>query len=314
MRWIAMALVAAGTALAAGVETFEIRGSVEPEGRTRVVIHGSTVPFSQTVLSDLHGKFKAKNLAKGTYTVAAFSRMRGEARLTVEVGPSTADPKRRVPIVLKLKETDATREALRRRNLVSANQLKTPEKAYREWEAAQKCLGRRDSDCAAKRLEKAVAIGPHFSAAWNLLGTIYYQTRRFPLAEQSFRRALEEDPQAFEPLVNLGGVLVNLNRLDEALECNQRAILRRPQDALANSQLGMTYFALGKFDLARKYLEESRRIDPAHFSHPQLLLAEIHLRQRQPQRAADDLEDFLKHHPDAPNAAAVKTAIARLRE
>ena len=314
MRWIVLALASAGAATAATGGPYELVGSVQPEGRARVSIHGSTVPFSKGVLADPAGRFKVKKLAQGAYTVSVFSRSRGEARLTIEVGPSTADTKNRVHVTLRLQETEATREALRRRNLVSAKQLATPEKAYREWNAAQKQLARRDSAAAAKHLEKAVEIAPHFAIAWNLLGTIYYQTRRFTLAEETFRRALAEDPQAFEPLVNLGGVLLNVNKLDEAMGYNLRAVLKRPQDALANSQLGMTYFALGKFDLARKYLEESRRLDPAHFSHPQLILAEIHLRQRQPAQAADDLEDFLKHHPDSPQAEAVRTALARLRQ
>ncbi len=129
-----------------------------------------------------------------------------------------------------------------------------------------------------------------------------------------FRRSLAEDPTAYEPLVNLGGALVTLNKLDEAMDYNLRAVLARPGDALANSQLGMTYMALGKLDLACKYLEVARSLDPAHFSHPQLLLAEIHFQQKQPAAAAEDLEDFLKHHPDAPNAASLRSVIAKLRE
>ena len=73
----------------------------------------------------------------------------------------------------------------------------------------------------------------------------------------------------YEPLVNLGGVLINMRKFDEALELNVHAVLVRPGDALANSQLGMTYFEVGNFDTAIKYLERARKIDPAHFSHPQ---------------------------------------------
>ena len=56
---------------------------------------------------------------------------------------------------------------------------------------------------------------------------------------------------AYEPLVNLGGVLVTLNKLDEAWKFNGFAVLERPGDALANSQMGMTYFGLGDFDRRR---------------------------------------------------------------
>ena len=73
-------------------------------------------------------------------------------------------------------------------------------------------------------------------------------------------------------------MVINLNNLDEAWKYNVYAVLVRPADALANAQLGMTYFGLGKWDLAEKHLVTARQIDPAHFSHPQLFLAEIHLR------------------------------------
>ena len=76
----------------------------------------------------------------------------------------------------------------------------------------------------------------------------------------------------------------------------------------------MTYFELGQFDSAVKYLERARRIDPTHFSHPQLFLAEIHLRRGQKREAAGVLEDFLKHHPDYPQAETMRRNIVELRQ
>ena len=109
-------------------------------------------------------------------------------------------------------------------------------------------------------------------------------------------------------------MLVTLHKLDEALEVNVHATLTRPNDALANSQLGMTYFELGQFDSAVKYLERARQIDAAHFSHPQLFLAEIHLRRGQKGEAATMLEDFLQHHPDYPRAEIMRRHIVELRQ
>jgi tetratricopeptide (TPR) repeat protein len=204
-------------------------------------------------------------------------------------------------------------DALRRHHSVSAKQLAVPDKAAREYEEAQRDLGRRDIGSAIKHLLRAVEIAPQFSAAWNNLGTIAYQTRQYPRAEECFRAALDADPGAYEPLVNLGGVLVNLNNLDEAWKYNAFAVLMRPNDALANSQLGMTYFGLGKVDLAEKHFRQAQQIDPGHFSHPQLFLAEIHLRRGENAAAADDLEDFLKHHPDWPQAENMRQKIAEWR-
>jgi hypothetical protein len=54
--------------------------------------------------------------------------------------------------------------------------------------------------------------------------------------------------------------------------------------------------------------------NPAHFSHPQLFLAEIHLRNGDRSAAAEALEDFLRHHPDWPQSARMKEEIIGLRK
>jgi len=213
-----------------------------------------------------------------------------------------------------LRESDFTLSTLVRQNIVSARQLAVSESARRDFRNAQKDLSRHDVDSAVKRLEHAVDLAPQFSAAWNSLGVIAYQTHKYQRAEECFRNAAEEDPQSFEALVNLGGVLVTVRKLDEAMDYNLKAVLARPNDALANAQLGMNYYLLREYDLAEKYLERTRRIDPASFSYPQLLLSEIHLGRGEREKAASDLEDFLARHPDWAEAGKMRQTISKLRE
>jgi uncharacterized protein HemY len=97
------------------------------------------------------------------------------------------------------------------------------------------------------------------------------------------------------------------------MEYNLKAVLQRPNDALANAQLGMSYFMLGRYDLASKYLERTREIDPANMTYPQLMLFQIHVRRGERGAAASDLEDFLARHPDWPQAVKVRETIAGLR-
>jgi tetratricopeptide (TPR) repeat protein len=235
--------------------------------------------------------------------------------VTVEIGPASADSHQHVALDLHLKDSEFTfQDAVRQQNSVSARELAIPERAWREYGEAKKCLGRRDIDDAKNHLEKAVALAPQLSAAWNTLGTLAYQERRFDRAAKYFRQALAHTPESYEPLVNLGGVLINLNKLEEARSFNERAVATRPNDALANSQLGITYFELSRFDLAEKYLARAVEIDPSHFSHPQLLLAEIHVRQNRPKAAAEDMEGFLRLHPDWPQAETLQENIAKLRK
>ncbi len=235
---------------------------------------------------------------------------RGEARTTVDIGPHSADSRGRVGVTVVIDEAKLSPD---RGPVVSTRELSIPPRARKDYAEAQKKLARHDAEGAIALLKRAVDTAPQFSAAWNNLGTIAYQTRAYSDAEKYFRRALQEDPAAYEPLVNLGGVLLTLGKADEAYNFNLYSVLKRPSDALANSQLGMNYFALGKMHLAERYLLEAVRLDPAHFSHPQLLLAEIYLRENDPGRAAAELEDFLNRHPDWQTAGQMRAAIAKLR-
>ena len=311
MRFLLAASIAC--VVAAASPQYELRGVLRPPSAATVYLYGATTPFSTWTLADPQGRFQFKKLLAGTYTISIYVRDRGEARQTVEIGPGAADSKHRVELAIDLAESRFVYSEVERHNKVSTSQLAIPLGAFREYEQAEKDLGRRDVAGARAHLGRAVEMAPQFFAAWNTLGTIAYQTRDFPRAEECFRRSLEAEPSAYEPLVNLGGVLVTLLKLEEALRFNTYAVAARPNDALANSQLGMTYFHLGRMELARKHLEEARKLDPAHFSHPQLLLAEIDAREKNWNRAAADLEDFLAHHPDWPQREKMRAAIQSLR-
>lgn len=299
--------------LASGAD-YQVNGRLAPAARTAVVLNGVTAPFERSTLSDSGGHFRFDRLPAGTYTLTAVAGVRGEVRETVEIGPGTADAKRRVDVKLVLGEDRVEADRRSGRGVVAARDLAVPAAAIKEQAAARQALATHDTAGAVTHLRRAVEIAPGLSAAWNQLGTIAYQTGEYAEAEQDFRRALEADAEAFEPLVNLGGVLLNLERPQEALRYNQSAVERRPNDALANSQLGMSWFYSGNPGQAERYLAAAKRLDPAHFSQPQLLLAEIYLRRNERAAAIGELEDLLRRHPDAARATQIRATIAQLSE
>jgi Tfp pilus assembly protein PilF len=288
---------------------FEITGRVAPPAKASISLRGALSPFSKSTLADSQGSFRIGDLEPGSYTLHVFAPGLGETQRTVSVGPGSADDRGRVSIDISLEGPAVLPD---RSGMVSARELAIPDAARREYERAEKALARRDVQRAALHLEKAVEIEPRYCAAWNHLGTIAYQTGRYQEAEKHFRRALASDPDAYAPLVNLGGVLINLERAGEALSYNLHAVLKRPSDALANSQLGMTYALLGKSELAEKHLREAIRLDPAHFSEPQLFLAEISARRGDREQAVHWLESLLEARPDSPHTPAIKARIAVL--
>ncbi len=301
----------------AGAQSFELRGRIyTPEGKllqgrmASVSLFGATTPFVADVLA-LGGQFKFGKLPAGTYMIAVFVPGLGETRQTVEVGKSLADSKGRVEVKIVLRESTTHR---RRTSTVSVRELGIPEPARAEYQRALKALSGRQVEAAIGHLEKAVELSPNYVEAINHLGTIHYQTRQYARAEEYFRQALAQDGNAYEPLVNLGGTLLSLNRYEEALAINRHATLARPEDALAHSQLGLNLFALGDLENAVTHLNRAKKLDPAHFSHPQMTLAEIYLRKGDREAAIAELEEFVRLHPDDPNAPKFREGISRLRQ
>ena len=99
----------------AGDPLYELLGRLMPEGHTRVSLFGATAPFQAETESDDNGRFHFRNLRAGTYTVAVIMPGRGEARQTAEIGPGTADSRRRVNLSLQFKESDFVRDDVVRR-------------------------------------------------------------------------------------------------------------------------------------------------------------------------------------------------------
>lgn len=297
----------AAMVLHAATDQLELDGQIEDVTTpVHVSLYGAESPFTAFATSNSHGFFRFRGLQPGTYIVSAYIHRRGEARRTAVVTGSLADAKGIVRITIPLPPPTSTVDRARRRSTVSVAQLSIPESARQKYAESQKDLARRDTEHAIVRLKEAVALAPKFAEAWNSLGVIAYQTRDYPQAEQYFRKALDADPGDWTPALNLGGVLLNLKKATEALDYNRSAVQAHPNDALANSQLGMDYFQLGQMEQAEQYLSTAERLDPSHFSHPQLMLAEIYARRGDKASTLRELRDFVSRFPDSAAAQEIR--------
>jgi len=284
-------------------------GKPFPRVFSEVYLHGAVTPFRSQTLSGPDGRFHFKKIPPGTYTLVVAVHHAGELSKTIEVGPSFADSKGRVTADLVFAES----RPVERDRTVSTAELSVPERARQEFIKARQCLAQRDIKGAVERLKKAVEMAPQFTTAWNELGTISYQTRQFQQAETYFREALKQDPVSYPPLVNLGGTLLSLNKLEEALPFNLAAVKAKPSDALAHSQLGQNYFFLGQAEHAETHLKQAKALDPSHFSHPQIILIEIYIRTKRLSAAVAEMEEFIKLHPDSDWTPKVRKLLETIR-
>jgi tetratricopeptide (TPR) repeat protein len=315
------------SALAAPQETslarrFEFRGRVVTPRKVatrtrRIALRLIQVgePFSAETLADFDGSFRFKNLPEGVYSFSIVIPTAGEMRTTIDLTRSFADARGRIERTFTYTEDELAHEALPvQRVTVSVRELEIPGKARSEFSDARNDLRKGKIDSAKEHLLRAVKLAPEFVEALNQLGVLAYQRRAFEEAESYFRKALAKVPDAYEPLVNLGGALLSLGRAEEAVEVNRRAQEARPKDPLAAAQLGLSYYLQGNDADARNYLMLTEQLDPGHFSNPQIPLANIYLHDSDEQAAIDELQSFLKLHPDSPEADSVREQIRKAQQ
>ena len=299
----------------ADTERLKLRGFVAPPvDQARIFISSVEQPYRGEAKVS-RGKFQFKQLPPGTYTLTLEHPDWGELRRTVAVTAGRADKKGRVDVEFPVRSSQTSHSRkVADDSVVSLRELRIPPKAYALRRQALEALEQGDEKRAIARLQRAVEIAPDLAEAWNTLGTLANTSRDFATAEQYFRTALEKDPAAFAPLVNLGGVVLAQGRYDEAIELNQEAVEARDDDALAHAQLGMAHFFRGDKGEAMRHLLRARQLDPAHFTHPQLFLAEIHASGGRLEQAAWELEQLMKLHPNSNAAARAEAALEELEK
>ncbi|MDZ4801084.1 MAG: tetratricopeptide repeat protein [Bryobacteraceae bacterium] len=326
-RHLTTALVILGSLQAAESvapkERFDIRGVVDvmgsPEmrrfGRSAALrLSSSTSPYAASGHSDpLTGQFRFKKVPVGLYTLDAFGRG-GSARYAIRIDREAAGEQKTIRMVVRLQvRTGDLKNHLRRRYEVSYRTLSIPDKAIREFEAAEKRIQKDEYPAAIERLERAVELAPQYTTAWNRLGIIAFHQKRLPDAERYFKGAADNNPEAWDSRLRLGQVILMQGRASEAVPWVEEAVRLRPADASAHSQLALTYVELRQYDKAVPHLNETRRLDPKHYSEPQLWLARIYVAQKKYPNAVREVEEYVSIHPRSPESESLKTWLKNVR-
>jgi Flp pilus assembly protein TadD len=233
---------------------------------------------------------------------------------TVVVSPATADDKQvvqqRFVFGQTLKEIPPPATPV----AVSVQELSIPDRARLEYQKAmQATRGRTPNYQSAERhLENAVAICPNYVSAISALGSACYHKKEYQKAESYCRKALSITPDWYESLAVLGAIFNDLGRFQEALAFNEKAVKRMPGDAAANEQMARALMGLRRDQEALPYLQAVEEIDPYHASEPQLLLAGVHARQGDRQKAAAKLQEYARLRPETALAAEVRNSLHQL--
>ena len=150
-----------------------------------------------------------------------------------------------------------------------------------------------EAEQSAEKAEQISQEPAGKQSAQFMLGVTYERQKKFDLAEEQFRKVLQQDPENAQVLNYYGYVLANRGvRLDEATAMIQHALKIDPTNGAYLDSLGWAYFKQSKFPEAEEYLRkaiEREHNDPTILSH----LADVYLKTGQDERAADLLDRSL---------------------
>jgi len=127
-------------------------------------------------------------------------------------------------------------------------------------------LARGQADTALEEVKQAIAAKPDMSAAHNLRGLIYGSLGEMKLADESFRRALQLDPNDGDAMHNYGWFLCQQRQFAEAAAQFERALLQPQYRDVVRTLLaqGVCQARAGQWAQAERTLSRSYELDPSN--------------------------------------------------
>ena len=180
---------------------------------------------------------------------------------------------------------------------------------------AKKLLSLGHAQAAKDILQDLDEAGAATAESQYLMGTILHRENRFAEAVNSFKRALQLDPNFTDAAISLSIVYNDTGHYNEGkkvFEQAEKSALRKansptPSIVLAKEistkhmELGSLYRQLQRFDeAANEYLKASR-VDPENID-ARILLAKTHGQRGQIKLAQEELENLVREKPDHTNA------------
>lgn len=117
---------------------------------------------------------------------------------------------------------------------------------------------------AIDQINKAIALKPDASRAYNLLGIAYFFEKKYELAREKFEKALDLDSSYAQAYSNLGNVCFMRQQFGEAIEMFKKALSISPHLVSANYSLGTLLLNQEKIEEGTRYISKGVELDP-HF-------------------------------------------------
>ncbi len=122
-----------------------------------------------------------------------------------------------------------------------------------------------ESAKAIKSFRQALALRPHYIEAENNLGLALYATNHKVEAQSAYKTAIEwqgQTPHDSQPFLNMGTLLVESHKSEEALPYLTKAIELARDNPKAHQELAKAYSELNQLEQAQSELEAAVKLAP----------------------------------------------------
>ena len=265
----------------------------------------------RTAVTDEYGNFAFRGLPPGDYTVV-IDKEKDFQPFSQSV--SVIQPRGFPPVTQSLSiRLTARANTDGKPGIVNADIAGVPKPALDLYNQAIELAKKGNRAEAVVKLNLAVAEHPSFTLAYNEMGVQYMRLNELTKSEDSYKSALKIDGNAFMPLVNYGILLVAQKRWIDAEPMLRKALSVKGDSAVGHYFLGQSLAYQGKFAEGEKELVRALATGGNEMNEGRRLLAILYSSRGNKSAAANELEDYLKVAPNAPDAERLRNTIKQLK-
>jgi len=287
-----------------------------PDQRIRVVLEVTSGGIASEVFSDSVGNFEFRGLANGSYRVSipTDNRTYETTQEPVEVFSNMA---RTFTVQLYLREKSTDPNSKPNNKLVSAADLQdVPKAAKKAYEQGVKLARENKPEEASAKLREALKIFPDYLYALNKLGEQYLALNKPADARTTLEHAIAINPKFALPYINLGMLFFHQKLYDEAVTALENGNRQDDSFPMGHVNLGLALMLKTppELDRAEKELTRALAMGKKDLVYVRKYLFNLNVRRQAMDKAAEQLEAYLREAPDAPDAPEVRQTLNKVKK
>ncbi len=127
------------------------------------------------------------------------------------------------------------------------------------------------------------------------------------------QEALRQNPNDLNAWINLGNIMMDTSRFDEAINAYQHALELNPKNVDVKVDMGTCYKNIGKPDRAAEEFRKAIKINPRHLYAHRNLGVVLAFDIGDKKSAIKEFEEYLRLSPDTPDTQRIRQEVAKLK-